>query len=59
MVLLLLGEWWKDSVVEVLKEFVGSGGQPQTSDAFLINGQPGDYYPCSKHGRYHQTLYFF
>ncbi|XP_049355553.1 LOW QUALITY PROTEIN: laccase-15-like [Solanum verrucosum] len=49
---IILGEWWKDSVVEVLNEFVGSGGQPKTSDAFMINGQPGDFYLCSKHGTF-------
>ncbi|OIT08645.1 PREDICTED: laccase-15-like [Nicotiana attenuata] len=49
---IILGEWWKDSVVEVLKEFTASGGQPRNSDAFMINGQPGDFYPCSKHGTF-------
>uniref|UniRef100_M1BF08 Laccase n=1 Tax=Solanum tuberosum TaxID=4113 RepID=M1BF08_SOLTU len=53
---IILGEWWKDSVVEVLNEFVGSGGQPKTSDAFMINGQPGDFYPCSKHVNFSASL---
>ncbi|CAN4118142.1 unnamed protein product [Withania somnifera] len=49
---IILGEWWKDSVEELLKEFIGSGGQPKDSDAFMINGQPGDFYPCSKLGTF-------
>ncbi|MCE3214921.1 hypothetical protein HAX54_000267 [Datura stramonium] len=28
------------------------GGQPKNSDAFMINGQPGDFYPCSNHGTF-------
>ncbi|KAJ0571781.1 putative laccase [Helianthus annuus] len=42
-----LGEWWKKDVMEVLQEFVESGGAPRDSDAYTINGQPGDFYPCS------------
>nr|XP_043607462.1 laccase-15-like [Erigeron canadensis] len=43
----ILGEWWKEDVMEVLEEFVASGGGPRDSDAYTINGQPGDLYPCS------------
>ncbi|KAJ9675337.1 hypothetical protein PVL29_024332 [Vitis rotundifolia] len=45
---ILLGEWWKKDIMEVLTEFVQNGGDPQISDAYTINGQPGDLYPCSK-----------
>ncbi|CAI9116407.1 OLC1v1017543C1 [Oldenlandia corymbosa var. corymbosa] len=45
---ILLGEWWKSDVDAVLKEFKINGAPPNVSDAFLINGQPGDLYPCSK-----------
>lgn len=38
-------------MTEVLEEFIASGGSPNISDSFLINGQPGDLYPCSKQGR--------
>lgn len=48
------GEWWKSDIQEVLNEFLASGGDPNISDAFLINGQPGDRYNCSKNGT---TLY--
>lgn len=44
------GEWWKEDVREVLREFVASGGGPRNSDAYTINGQPGDLYPCSSQG---------
>ncbi|KAK9942061.1 hypothetical protein M0R45_007750 [Rubus argutus] len=45
---IILAEWWKKDVMEVLEEFVRTGGAPNVSDAYTINGQPGDLYPCSK-----------
>ncbi|KAL6209793.1 hypothetical protein ACLB2K_020732 [Fragaria x ananassa] len=45
---IILGEWWKQDVMKVFQEFVRSGGPPNVSDAYTINGQPGDLYPCSK-----------
>lgn len=44
------GEWWKKDVMEVITEALATGGDPNISDAFTINGQPGDLYPCSKPG---------
>ncbi|KAK4354647.1 hypothetical protein RND71_026841 [Anisodus tanguticus] len=38
--------------MEVLQEFTASGGQPKNSDAFTVNGQPGDFHPCSNHGTF-------
>lgn len=49
---IILGEWWKSDIQAVLSEFLNSGGGPNISDAFLINGQPGDRYPCSKPDTY-------
>ncbi|XP_073148599.1 laccase-15-like [Henckelia pumila] len=49
---IILGEWWKKDIMQVYKEFVASGGQPRDSDAYTINGQPGDFYPCSKPGTF-------
>ncbi|GFQ02918.1 laccase-14, partial [Phtheirospermum japonicum] len=46
-IILELGEWWKEDIMKVLEDFVASGGQPADSDAYTINGQPGDLYPCS------------
>lgn len=34
----------------ILSEALQSGADPVASDAFLINGQPGDLYPCSSSG---------
>ena len=51
--MLASGEWWKADVMEVLKEAVATGGNPNVSDAFTINGQPGDLYPCSQPGWYY------
>ncbi|KAK3022255.1 hypothetical protein RJ639_047805, partial [Escallonia herrerae] len=48
--LLTSGEWWKKDVDEVLQLMLATGGEPNISDAFTINGQPGDFYPCSKAG---------
>ncbi|XP_027094972.1 laccase-14-like [Coffea arabica] len=45
---IILGEWWKSDIQDVLTQFQHSGGDPIVSDALLINGQPGDLYPCSK-----------
>lgn len=42
------GEWWKANVVDVADEAFLTGGNPNISDAFTINGQPGDSYECSK-----------
>ncbi|KAK3002444.1 hypothetical protein RJ639_020553 [Escallonia herrerae] len=44
---IILGEWWKKDVDEVLHLMLATGGDPNISDAFTINGQPGDFYPCS------------
>ncbi|KAH7287782.1 hypothetical protein KP509_32G074100 [Ceratopteris richardii] len=44
---LVLGEWWKASMDAVLQQLRQTGGGPNISDAYTINGQPGDLYPCS------------
>ncbi|PON45879.1 Laccase [Parasponia andersonii] len=49
---LILGEWWKRDVMQVLKEFIRTGGAPNVSDALTINGQPGDLYNCSRSGTF-------
>ncbi|KAK7380578.1 hypothetical protein VNO78_33092 [Psophocarpus tetragonolobus] len=45
---IILGEWWKSDIRDVYEEFIRTGGSPNTSDAFTINGYPGDLYPCSE-----------
>ncbi|XP_058184589.1 laccase-12-like isoform X2 [Rhododendron vialii] len=44
---LLLGEWWDANPVDVIDEATRTGGAPNISDAYTINGQPGDFYNCS------------
>ncbi|XP_057425828.1 laccase-15-like [Lotus japonicus] len=46
-VTIILGEWWKKDVADVYTDFRRTGGDPIVSDAYTINGQPGDLYPCS------------
>lgn len=46
----ITGEWWKASVDAVVKQATQSGGAPNSSDAYTINGQPGALYPCSDAG---------
>ncbi|PQM40892.1 laccase-15-like [Prunus yedoensis var. nudiflora] len=45
---IILGEWWKEDIGQLYNETIQNGGDPNISNAFLINGQPGDLYPCSK-----------
>ncbi|KAI8014157.1 Laccase-7 [Camellia lanceoleosa] len=49
---ILFGEWWKANVIDVENEASASGGAPNSSDAFTINGQPGDLYSCSSNNTY-------
>ncbi|KAL5228514.1 hypothetical protein ABZP36_016779 [Zizania latifolia] len=44
----LLGEWWDADPIKVIQEAQRTGGGPNISDAYTINGQPGDLYNCSK-----------
>nr|QCZ35216.1 laccase 49 [Salvia miltiorrhiza] len=45
---ILLGEWWNADVQQVFEKSIAEGVAADFSDAFLMNGQPGDLYPCSK-----------
>ncbi|CAI9777988.1 unnamed protein product [Fraxinus pennsylvanica] len=53
---IILGEWWNSDIQAVLTEFLDNGGEPNVSDAFLINGQPGDLYPCSRSDTFKLTV---
>ncbi|XP_050366596.1 laccase-15-like [Argentina anserina] len=50
---IILGSWFKPDVMEVINSALATGADPNTSDAFTINGQPGDLYSCSKVSTYH------
>lgn len=43
----LIGEWWKKDPINVLRQAQKTGGAPNISNAYTINGQPGDLYKCS------------
>ncbi|KAK6927150.1 N-acetyltransferase B complex, non-catalytic subunit [Dillenia turbinata] len=45
---ILLGEWWDRNPIDVLRQATITGAAPNVSDAFTINGQPGDLYRCSR-----------
>lgn len=47
---IIIGSWWKKDVNVVLNEALRKGGGPDVSDAYTINGQPGDLCQCSKQG---------
>lgn len=49
---ILLGEWWDANVINVENEALATGTEPNISDAFTINGKPGDLYPCSQNETY-------
>ncbi|KAF3791505.1 Laccase-14 [Nymphaea thermarum] len=46
----VLGEWWTINVMEMFLGRVRDGGEFNNSDAYTINGQPGDMYSCSAAG---------
>ncbi|GLJ29356.1 hypothetical protein SUGI_0578920 [Cryptomeria japonica] len=43
----VFSEWWNANVEDVIAEAVRTGGVPNDSDAYTINGQTGDFFPCS------------
>ena len=47
---LISGEWWNGNVIDIMNEAMASGGIPNFSDAYVINGKPGNLYPCSQNG---------
>ncbi|KAJ8647052.1 hypothetical protein MRB53_000075 [Persea americana] len=53
---IVIGEWWKSDVMEVLDEALQTGGDPNVSDAYTINGQPGDLFNCSKSGTFRMLV---
>ncbi|OIT03641.1 PREDICTED: laccase-12-like isoform X1 [Nicotiana attenuata] len=44
---ILLGEWWDANPIDVIRQATRTGAAPNVSDAYTINGQPGDLYRCS------------
>ncbi|XP_031499409.1 laccase-14-like [Nymphaea colorata] len=44
----ILGEWWSANVMDMYQEKISTGADFNKSDAYMINGQPGDRYECSE-----------
>ncbi|KAL5991616.1 hypothetical protein ACLOJK_012525 [Asimina triloba] len=49
---ILLGEWWDANPVDVENEALRTGTAVNLSDAYTINGRPGDLYPCAQKHTY-------
>ncbi|KAG5550375.1 hypothetical protein RHGRI_015361 [Rhododendron griersonianum] len=49
---ILLGEWWNANIIEIEEQALADGHGPNISNAFTINGWPGDLYNCSSTGTY-------
>ncbi|KAE8686976.1 Laccase-5 [Hibiscus syriacus] len=49
---ILLGEWWNANIVDIQNNALALGRGPNVSDAYTINGWPGDLYPCSTNQMY-------
>ncbi|XP_031395142.1 putative laccase-9 isoform X2 [Punica granatum] len=49
---IVLGSWFTGDVMAIIDEALTTGGDPNISDAFTINGQPGDLYNCSSDSTY-------
>ncbi|EOY17440.1 Laccase 14, putative isoform 3 [Theobroma cacao] len=49
---IVFASWYKSNVMDVLNESLQTGGDPNVSDAYTINGEPGDLYDCSNETMY-------
>ncbi|KAF3321988.1 laccase-4-like protein [Carex littledalei] len=47
---IIFGEWWKADTEAVISQALQTGGGPNVSDAYTINGLPGPLYNCSAKG---------
>ncbi|KAG0530346.1 hypothetical protein BDA96_05G177900 [Sorghum bicolor] len=53
---IILGEWWNADAEQLFLEARRTGGDVKVSDANTINGQPGDYAPCSKNDTFRMSV---
>ncbi|XP_042493058.1 laccase-14-like [Macadamia integrifolia] len=53
---IILGNWYKGDVMKIIETALALGGEPNTSDAHTINGQPGDLSPASKSGTFKMVV---
>ncbi|KAK6231398.1 hypothetical protein SCA6_001471 [Theobroma cacao] len=52
---IIFGEWWKADTETIINQAMATGGAPNISDAFTINGLPGPSYNCSAKARPYAT----
>ncbi|KAK7844864.1 laccase-14 [Quercus suber] len=50
--ILVLGSWYVGNVNEEVAEDLENGADTPRSDSYTINGQPGDFCPCSNESTY-------
>ncbi|XP_056163483.1 laccase-14-like isoform X2 [Syzygium oleosum] len=53
---IVISEWYARDVMDIITEALESGGDPDLSVAYTINGQPGDSYTCSNDSTYNITV---
>ncbi|KAF8397459.1 hypothetical protein HHK36_016376 [Tetracentron sinense] len=44
---IIFGEWWNANTEAVISQAMQTGGAPNVSDAYTLNGLPGPLYNCS------------
>lgn len=47
------GEWFNADTEAIIKQALQTGGGPNVSEAYTINGLPGPLYNCSANGMFH------
>ncbi|KAJ4840709.1 hypothetical protein Tsubulata_018898 [Turnera subulata] len=53
---IVIGTWFKGDVMEIIDTALATGAEPEQSNAYTINGQPGDLYPCSNDSTFHMKV---
>ncbi|TYJ97586.1 Laccase-10 [Cucumis melo var. makuwa] len=48
---IIFGEWWNVDTEAVISQALQTGGGPNVSDAYTMNGLPGPFYNCSAKGQ--------
>lgn len=49
-IFMIVGEWFNVDPEAVINQALQTGGGPNVSDAYTINGLPGPFYNCSSKG---------
>lgn len=52
----ITGEWFNVDPEAIINQALQTGGGPNVSDAYTINGLPGPLYNCSSQGKKHVNL---